>query len=96
MLRDTIFVYYSNQRGKRGKWWKCQIDFFPLFFTSVQDPDQDPDSIDLQDFGSLYPYPKKYADPRIWIKGSKYQPKTAKKTILLSNPKSELSKKERI
>jgi len=35
MLRDTISVYYSNQRGKRRKWWKCQIGFFPLFFTSV-------------------------------------------------------------
>ena len=87
MLRDTIFVYYSNQRGKRGKWWKRQIGFFsPLFFTSVQDPDQDPDPIDLQDFGSLYPYPKKYADPRIWIKGSKYQPKTAKKNYFTLKP----------
>ena len=90
MLRDTISVYYSNQRGKRRKWWKCQIGFFPLFFTSVQDPDPD------ADFGSLHPYPQKYADPRIWIKGSKYQPKTAKENYFTLNPQTELLKKERI
>ena len=86
----------QTKEEKEANGGNVRLVFFPLFFTSVQDPDQDPDPIDLQDFGSLYPYPKKYADPRIWIKGSKYQPKTAKKTILLSNPKSELSKKERI
>jgi len=39
------------------------------------------------------PDPQKYADPRIWIQGVKYQPKTAKKTFLLLKPKSELLKK---
>ena len=39
------------------------------------------------------PDQQKYADPRIRIQGSKYQPKTAKKTFLLLKPKSELLKK---
>ena len=57
--------------------------------------DQDPDPLDPQDFGFLDPDPQKYADPRIRIQGAKYQPKTAKKN-LLSKPKSELFKKERL
>ena len=48
-----------------------------------------------QDFGFLDPDPQKYADPRIGFQGAKYQPKTATKN-LLSNPKSELLKKERL
>ena len=59
---------------------------------------KDPDPLDPQDFGFLDPDPdpQKYADPRIRIQGAKYQPKTAKKKILLSKPKSELFKKERL
>ena len=34
----------------------------------------------------------KYADPRIWIQGVKYQPNTEKKTCLLLKPKFELIK----
>ena len=42
---------------------------------------QDPDPLDPQDFGFLDPDPdpQKYADPRIWIQGKIYQPKTATK-----------------
>ena len=39
--------------------------------------------------------PQKYVDPRIRIQWAKYQPKLQQKN-LLSKPKSELSKKERI
>ena len=41
---------------------------------------QDPDPLDLQDFGFLDPDPdpQKYADPRIRIQHAKYKPKTAK------------------
>ena len=46
---------------------------------------------DPQDFGILDLNPQKYADPRIRIQGVKYQPKTAKKMLLLK-PKSELLK----
>ena len=58
---------------------------------------KDPDPLDPQDFGLLDPDPdpQKYADPRIRIQGAKYQPKTAQKN-LLSKPKSELLKKERL
>ena len=51
----------------------------------------------VQDFGFLDPDsdPQKFADPRFRILGAKYQPKTEKKTFLLSKPKFELMKKER-
>ena len=62
--------------------------------TSAEDPESDP--LDPQDFGFLDPDPQKYADPRIRIQGAKYQPKTATKKNLISKPKSELLKKERI
>jgi len=52
--------------------------------------------LDPEDFGFLDPDPQKYADPRIRIQGVKYQPKTAKKSFLLQNPKSELLKNERL
>ena len=53
------------------------------------------DPLDPQDFGFLDPDPQKYADPRIRIQGAKYRPRTAKKN-LLSKPKSEPLKKERL
>ena len=52
---------------------------------------QGPDPLDPHDFGFLDPDPQKYADLRIRIQGTKYQPKTEKKN-LLSNPKSNLLK----
>ena len=48
----------------------------------------DPDPLDPQDFGFLDQYPQKY--PRIRIQGENSYKKTAKKTFLLSKPKSEL------
>ena len=42
----------------------------------------DPDSLDPQDFSFLDPDPQKYSDPRIRIRGAKYQQKTAKKITL--------------
>ena len=50
--------------------------------------------MDPQDFGFLDPDPQKYADPWIQIQGVKYQQKTAKKNLILQNPKSELLKKK--
>jgi len=52
--------------------------------------------LDPQDFGFLDPDPdpQKYADPGIRIQRVKYQSKTAKKTFLLLNPKSEQMKKK--
>jgi len=64
----------------------------------------DPNSIESSSLRTISPSaydpdpldPQKYADPRIQIQGAKYQPKTAKKTVLLLNPKSELLKKRDI
>ena len=56
--------------------------------------DSNPDLLDPQDFGFLDPNPKKYEDPRIRIERQNI--KAAKKYFLLSRPKSELSKKERL
>ena len=50
--------------------------------------------MDPQDFGFLESDPQKFADPWIRIQGAKYQPKTAKKAVLLLKSKSELLKKE--
>ena len=65
-----------------------------MIFASAQDPDP----LDPQDFGFLDPNPdpQKYADPWIRIQGAKYQPKTATTKNLLSKPKTELLKKERL
>ena len=49
-----------------------------------------------EDFGFLYPGPQKYADPRTRIQGVKYQPKTAKKEILLKKPKADFFFKREI
>jgi hypothetical protein len=40
--------------------------------------------LDPEDFGFLDADLQKYADPRIWIQGVKYQPKTAKKNTFLT------------
>ena len=62
-----------------------------MFFCNANDPDP----LDLHDFGFLDPNPdpQKYIDPGIRIQGGKKQPKTAKKNFLFSKPKSELLKK---
>ena len=53
-----------------------------------------PDPLDPQHFGFLDLDHKKYADPRIRIQGVKYQWKTENKNFFISNPKTELLKKE--
>ena len=55
----------------------------------------DSDPLNPQHFGFLDPDPQMYADPRIQIQRSKYQQKL-QKNLLLSKPKSELLKKERL
>jgi len=52
--------------------------------------------MDPQDFGFLDPDPQKYVDPWIQIEGVKYQLKITKTNFLLSNPKSQLFKKEKL
>ena len=59
---------------------------FFLLNTSAQG--QDPDPLDPQHFSFLDADPLKYANPRIGIQGTKYQPKTANKNLMLSSSKS--------
>ena len=62
-------------------------------FTTASFSAQDTDPLDPQDFGSLDPNPKKYADPHDKILTENCN---QKKTCLLSKTDSELLKKERL
>ena len=60
-----------------------------IYLNSKESSSQDPDPLDPQDFSFVDPDPdpQKYADPRIRIQVTKYQPKTAKKKI---TPKTQI------